>query len=538
VGIDPDEQVQAVVHPVLEKFEGLGGAGAVSRYLARHGFRFGVRPIEGPNRGQLEWRRPNRSAPVGRLHRPIYAGVYSYGRHPKDPRREARGRPGTGRTPPPTAEWEVLSKDHLPAYISRDRYLTIRGQLEQDRSRTASKGVPREGATRLGGPAYRGRCGRRLAVGYSGEASRPRYRCQRAYHDYRAPMCQSLSAGGLDELIGGLVPGVLEPAAPELSLSAGEGLRRERDRQAKRWQQRRERARYEAERAARHSHSVEPENRPVARELERRWEQALLAQRRAEGDYDRFAASEPPRLTAEERDLIGTPAADLPALWRAASTTAADRQAIVRHLIGRVVVAARGESERIDVTVHWAGGSISRHAMIRSVARYEQLSDYDRLIARVAEPRAAGPATGAIAGALDREGLRPPRRGRRFTGAGARQLLSRRGWSWCRGRAAPAGDLLEDGEWWFADLASELDIPQPTVRRWVRRGWLHWRQLSGAHGRWVIWADREELDRLRRLRASSRCRSDQPFPAELTTPRASFGRRGLTPTGCDPDRLV
>jgi hypothetical protein len=344
------------------------------------------------------------------------------------------------------AEWEVLLKDHLPAYISFDRFLRIQERLEQNRARTASKGVPRGGAALLGGLIFCGRCGGRLAIGYSGRAARPRYRCQRAYQEHASPLCQSLSATALDELIGDLVLSVLAPASLELSLSTGEELQRERDRQTGLWQQRRERARYEAERAARQYHAVDPENRLVARELERRWEQALLAQRRVEEDYDRFLETQAPRLTAEEYASIRALARDLPALWQVESTTAADRQTIVRDLIDRVVVAARGESEQIDVAVHWAGGFVSRHELIRSVARYEQLSFYDRLIARLVELRDAGEATGAIADALGREGFHPPQCGTRFTRGSIRQLLSRLGLSCGRRPASSSGEIRNEDE--------------------------------------------------------------------------------------------
>jgi hypothetical protein len=90
--------------------------------------------------------------------------------------------------------------------------------------------------------------------------------------------------------------------------------------------------------------------------------------------------------------------------------------------------------------------------------------------------------------------------------------------------ASPAEDLRADGEWWLSDLARELDIPQPTLRGWVRRGWLYTRQLSGAQGRWLVWADQDELNRLERLRAFSRSRADQPFPKEMTTPKERNGK--------------
>jgi DNA invertase Pin-like site-specific DNA recombinase len=520
VAFDPDLQVQAVVQLVFDKFDELGSAQGVLRYLASHNVRLGVRPIAGPHKGELEWRRPNQGTVLSMLHHPIYAGVYSYGRHPTDPRRKVAGRRSTGRTSPPMETWDVLLKDHLPAYISWERYISIHERLEQNRARVASKGFPRGGSALLAGLVFCGRCECRLSTGYSGKAARPRYCCKQGYYQYALPKCLSLSAAVLDDLVSALVLSVLEPASLELSMSAGEVVQRERARQTQHRQQCRERARYEAQRAARQYHAVEPENRLVARELERQWEQALLAQRHAEEDYDRFVAAQPPNLTSDEQESIHSLASDLPDLWRAETTTAADRKVIVRHLIDRVVVAAQGESEKIEVRVHWAGGFISHHQIDRHILSYKNLNSYDRLIARIVELRDQGQATTAIAEALEREGFHPVHRGTRFTGASVRRLLSRCGLSRGRRSASPAEELRAEGEWWLSDMARELDIPQPTLRRWVRRGWAHARQLCGAQGRWLVWADQDEWNRLHRLRAFSLSRADQPWPEEMTTPKS------------------
>ena len=98
------------------------------------------------------------------------------------------------------------------------------------------------------------------------------------------------------------------------------------------------------------------------------------------------------------------------------------------------------------------------------------MKSYDRLIARIVELRDQGQATAAIAEALEREGFHPVHRGTRFTGASVRRLLSRCGLSRGRRSASPAEEPRDEGEWWLSDLARELDIPQPTLRRWVRQG--------------------------------------------------------------------
>jgi hypothetical protein len=116
--LDPDEQARDVVRLIFDKFDELGTVSGLLRYLVRHGIRLGFRPHFGPHKGELEWRRPNRTTLNFLLHHPIYAGAYSRGRRPTDPRRKVPGRPATGRVVVPRDQWEVLIPDHLPGYIT------------------------------------------------------------------------------------------------------------------------------------------------------------------------------------------------------------------------------------------------------------------------------------------------------------------------------------------------------------------------------------------------------------------------------------
>ena len=267
--LDPDEQAQAVVRMVFDKFRELGTVSALLRYMVRNGIRLGVRPHFGPNRGNLEWRRPNRVTLTFMLHHPIYAGAYSDGRRPTDRRRRVPGRPGTGRRVVPMEEWGVLIRGHLPSYISWEQYEANLQQLARNRARAAAMSAPRDGNSLLAGLVVCGRCGCRMLVSYPGGSNVPRYSCQRGAIDYAEPRCQSLVGKGLDELVERLVLAVLEPASLELIQGASEDIRRERERLHHHWQQRLQRVRYEADRAGRQYHEVEPENRLVARELER-----------------------------------------------------------------------------------------------------------------------------------------------------------------------------------------------------------------------------------------------------------------------------
>jgi DNA invertase Pin-like site-specific DNA recombinase len=525
VTIDPDEQVQSVIRLIFEKFEELGTGRQVFWYLRKNGIRIPVRLAYGPNQGQLEWHEPAPSTLHRILRHPQYAGAYAYGRSLVDPRRKIPGRPGTGHTRLPMEQWRVLLQDVFPAYITWQQYLANQERLKQNASRFETRGAPREGPTLLGGLVTCGRCGRRMYIGYRGDPTHPIYGCR--LDDPAVGNCrgQNLSASVVDELIARQVLLALEPAAVELALEAETEIQREQDRLEKHWQQELERARYKTQRARRQYDAVEPENRLVARELERHWEQALLAERKAQEEYERFQLSHPKDLSAADRQRILSLSTDIPALWKSSSTSVADRQEIIRQLVEKVVVQAHGKTEVVDLTIHWIGGYRSQHEVCRSVARYADLRDHDRLIARLKDLRDAGHTAEEIAKQLNAEGFHSPHRGHAFTAGTVRSMLSRQGLTRRPHRdAAIDAGFHKPNEWWLEELALELKMPSATLRGWCRKGWVHVRKVTLAYRRFIIWADADELDRLRRLQKHRRGAPCVPYPSELTTPKPRTDR--------------
>jgi hypothetical protein len=179
----------------------------------------------------------------------------------------------------------------------------------------------------------------------------------------------------------------------------------------------------------------------------------------------------------------------------------------------------------MDVEVHWAGGFVSRHELTRPVARYEQLRDYERLRARIAELREARVSSRAIAERLNTEGWpRPSGRGR-FTSGSVRNFFRTRGLACRRPRAEASQQNLGPHEWWCADLAHRAGVPARSIHTWIKRGYVNARQLDGHLGRWIVWADDEELGRLRRLHERRRGWSSEPPPTDLATPKAKTTTR-------------
>jgi DNA invertase Pin-like site-specific DNA recombinase len=534
--IDPDEQVQMVVRLIFEQFQRRGSVNGLLRWLVGHDVKLPVRPHSGINRGALEWRRPNRVTLLNVLHHPIYAGAYRWGHRAVDPRKKVPGRPASGRTLNSHDQCRVLIHDRFPAYISWDEFERNQAKLSENSTLGKLLSAPRHGPSILAGLVVCGRCGRRMLVGYGNTGGRSgaqtlRYSCLRDAIDYGTGACQSLSGAALESFVIERLLQAVSPASLELSLAAAEDIECQRRRLDEHWQRRLERSRYEVEQARRQYASVEPEHRLVARELERRWDEALRADEGLQAEYARFERESPRQLSPGEREQISALSQDLPALWRADTTAPEDRQAIARLLLEQVTVTVEGNTDRVEVELRWAGGFVSRHALSRPVATYEQLSNYEELIRRIEILRAGRKTLAEIAETLNAEGFRPPKRSLRFTKGILSCLLRERRARAGAGSQAEKRHLAAD-EWWLADLAAELKMPIATLHRWQRVGWITSRKIAAARGHWAVYADADELLRLRRLRQSPRG-WPQPYPKELITPKTPPDRsQTTTRTSC------
>ena len=285
--------------------------------------------------------------------------------------------------------------------------------------------------------------------------------------DYGGQLCQSLAGEVLEAFVIERLLQVVSPASLELSLAAVKDIERERDQRI---------------------------------------------------EYERFQQDTPDKLTETQRQEIHSLSQRLPELWRAESTTAEDRCTIARLLIDQVVVHVEGDTERVDVDIHWHGGFESHHALRRPVQTYEQLSYYDELLSRIRALLEEGQSLRSIAACLTSEGYRPPKRSSQFTAGILTRFLRDRGIRTGRlPKSVTHQNHLGPDEWWLVDLASKLQMPIATLHRWQRVGWITSRKVTAAH-RWAVFADADELNRLKQLRDQSRGWPD-PYPRELITPK-------------------
>jgi hypothetical protein len=197
--------------------------------------------------------------------------------------------------------------------------------------------------------------------------------------------------------------------------------------------------------------------------------------------------------------------------------------------VEQVVATVHGTSDRLDVTITWTGGSPTHHRTARRVKRYEQLEDFEKLLARVRELHAAGRTCEAIAERLNAEGFHAPYATRIFSKKNVGRLLRKYFPSNCHRRSSLRESLQSD-EWLPNELARRVGIGKTTIHRWIEFGWVRHRIIPHGHRRLhACWADAAELARLTKLAKTPRHWYDPPLPGRLTTP-------GPTPKTTPPPR--
>jgi hypothetical protein len=481
---DPDDAVRLAIATVFERCAVLRRARAVQRHFLENGLALPRCAQTGATAGSITWVRPTYQMIQQILTNPAYAGVFVYGRR----RREAV--PGD---PPEMVdrrvaltEWDIVVPDVYPGYLTYDAYLANRRALKDNLYNFARKGrgAPREGLALLTGLVVCGRCGRRMAVSYG--SLYHSYHCRRAQVDYGEALCQSCPVGTLDALVTAAFLEAMEPVGMEATLAALEALEREQEAVDRHWQLRLERARYEVALAQRQYDAVDPDNRLVARELERRWNTALGALETLDSEYALRRRTDLMPLSAAERAEIRRIAADLPGLWRAETTMPVDRKRRLRLAVAAVTVTVDRTTRRVDVVILWTGGATSPHTAFLPPVGIHATTDA-AVIARIRELSSELP-DHAIAHALNALGLRT-RTGKGWTYERVRSMRKQHGIP--TGCPIRTGSLepRADGRLSARAAATRLGVTPSLVHLWVRHGIITCDQRCRCSKQWVQLTD-------------------------------------------------
>jgi DNA invertase Pin-like site-specific DNA recombinase len=478
---NPDQRAREALQLVFSKFAEFQSVRQVHIWLRDEGIELPVKSRDGEARG-IVWRLPAYNIVHNILTNPIYAGAYAFGRTTSKVSVEQgrkRVRRGVHR---PMTEWDVLIKDHHAGYITWEEFERNQGVIANNatgKGSAAVKGAVRRGELLLPGLLRCGHCGRKLHVSYSGKLGR--YSCYGARTNHGTARCISISGLSVDSAVGAEVLRVLKPLGIEAAVKAIETQTGRTSAAQRQLDLSLQQARYEAAHARRQYDAVDPANRLVAAELERRWNDALQTVHRIEGEIASIVATRPPPLGERERQELMRLGADLELAWSHPAATATTRKRILRAALNEIVV--RKEGPVINMVVHWRGGdhtALQVKLRLNAAGRHHWPPPEDtialvRQLARLMPDR-------QIARLLNRSG--------KSTGYG-------NGWTEQRVRSFRNHHdiaVYRDGEW--ADrgeisldaAAQTIGVAKMTALRMIRRGDLKGRQAcKGAP--WVIKAE-------------------------------------------------
>jgi len=481
-----DERVATTIRAVFTKLDELGSIRAVAMWMRDRSMLYPVRRKE--QRGHpVVWVDPTPARVRRTVKHPIYAGAYVFGRTEsiRVVEEGADERPRVKVRQRVRKEWPVLLREHHEGYISYEEHERIMNRLAE-RSATRAhgqehRGAEREGPALLQGLVRCGQCGRSMYVQYGGRrgGASPRrtitYVCR---GNEGRGMCQSAGGRRIDEFVEREFFAATRPAGIDAIAYAEEAARKEAKQMQASWKLRVEHTEYEARLAQRRYEAVDPDNRVVARELERRWNDRLVE---LEDIRTRAKASDKthPALTVDEIDRARRLGADLERLWDEPTTTPVDKKRMLRTVIEEVQV--RTAEEEIKLRVVWKGGACTDLELQRHPARPVHATPEDTV--EMIRKLALELGDAQIARVLSKQGRRGLM-GRPYSQEAVRCL--RRKNSIARYESPAARDPHE-GPFTADEAAVELGVTSSTVHRWLRDGVLPGKQVAaGAPWRIVL----------------------------------------------------
>ena len=363
VRFHPDEQVVTTIRTVFERFTEKGSVRQVWLWFRSEGIRFPLQMVQG---AEIRWVEASYTAVHHVLTNPVYAGAYVYGKTRQETILDASGVRRKRVRKLRRSEWQVLIPEHHPGFIDWQTYEANQARIAKNTRPGPHKaeGAVREGSALLQGLACCGHCGRRMHTHYRGRNSSPGYHCPgKTIVEGRGVYCLNVGGVQIDNAVKQAFIAALEPAKLAAAVAATERLEADREATLKQWRLGVERAEFEAGRAERRYRAVDPDNRLVARGLERDWEDRLNELEKARAEFARREQQRPRILRQEERERLLKIGPDLTTVWNADTTTARERKELLRTLIEEVIIKVERDKAAANLTIRWKGGTLTDLAL-------------------------------------------------------------------------------------------------------------------------------------------------------------------------------
>jgi excisionase family DNA binding protein len=359
--IDPDKRVREALHLAFRKFAEFGSVRQVSMWLCDEGLKMPI-VVYGPRGRMVEWQLPRYDTIHRLLTNPIYAGAYAYGRTGSKVRMEAGRKLIARGVRRAQQEWEVLIRDHHEAYISWEEYESNQRIINGNANMKGGMvpGSVRNGGGLLVGLLRCGHCGRKLKVDHNGLRGVARYLCNDADVNHgRRTKCIAFGNVRIDAAVSTEVLALIAPLGLEAALEAIADRERDGSQRLRQIELALEQGRYEAARSHRQYDAVDPDNRLVAGDLERRWNERLAEVARLEEELRLVREDLPAALTETERAQILALGTDVARLWNHPTASVTTRKRILRTVLEEIIVTVKPGV--LHVILHWKGGD---HTML------------------------------------------------------------------------------------------------------------------------------------------------------------------------------
>jgi len=365
---DPNLEVQRCIELVFATFLRVKSACKVLRF-------FNEQHLDLPRLdpfGALIWKPPKTASILSILKNPAYAGAFVYGRTSTS--RTLSGKSKTKRSP--FSQWKIMVPNQYPNYVSWETFAQIQAMLQDNYAeydRNKARGVPRPGTALLHGIVYCGECGHKMVVQYKGG---PEYQCNFLRQQYLTPICQRIASQPIDDFVVQAFFQALSPVELEVYEHALKTQTETAKQIQQAQQQQLERLRYQADLAQHQYNQVDPDNRLVAAELEKRWEAALLALQEAEERLERDLQQTPnlPPLSPELKAAFVQIGQKLPEIWdQEELLPTPKKKALLRCLIDKVVIHHLAP-DKIQTRIVWKGGETTSAIVTITVGSFKRLS--------------------------------------------------------------------------------------------------------------------------------------------------------------------
>jgi DNA invertase Pin-like site-specific DNA recombinase len=379
---DPDAQVQGAVALFFESYRICGTANMVARYYGEKGYLFPTDRNRGfGNKTDVYWEALTPSRAMHVLKSPAYAGAYAYGRFQTKNTINGKKRRRA-------AESDIISfiEDHHEPYITLDEYRMNCEQLSANNTRKGAS-VPREGNALLPGIALCAKCGSRLSVQYKNEkgATYWQYICGHVKkgEPFSHKRCICISGRVVDQAVSDII---LQKLTPEAVKAAEEIWRELDDRKSaedKYFILQIEKANYEAELAKKRYMNADPENRLVAAELERLWNERMTQLAKASEDLNKHRNALKPKQVEPNIEELFTFPERLNNAWQNDDLKKKKKKRIIRCLVEDVTFALNGDD--IVIGIRFIGGLTECISVCRPQKKYETWTTAPEIVEFVRE---------------------------------------------------------------------------------------------------------------------------------------------------------